>query len=61
MLTPRNLNMITREVPAGLIQDWMWQGASATDAICKHVTSGAIPACQQQHDTHSLTNLSSQI
>lgn len=48
MLTLRNLNMVTREVPAGLIQDWMWQGAAAADAVCKHVPNGAASACQRQ-------------
>lgn len=44
MLTPRNLNMLDREVPAGLIQDWMWQGATAADALLRKFPAGEAAA-----------------
>ena len=40
MLTPRNLNMATRSVPDGTIQEWMWQGASIESALCSNALTG---------------------
>lgn len=44
MLTPRNLNMLGKEVPAGVIQDWMWHEAAVADALAQHFPDGTATA-----------------